>query len=249
MMCFRQYFNPRSLLGFSTLPVRCGGAAAILVAGLLLMSGSALGYQANSSPAGAEQNKPAGKQAKVTAPKAPQKKLSESRIADLRAFAKSHQPEIVPLLDFLEKKRPKKFQKVINGLNRDVTNLERLKKRSAEAYERGLAMWINRSQIQLYAAQFKVAADEKTAAELRKKIRLLIEENLDARTSQIELDIANAQARIARLQKVAADIKSNREAMIEKKIGAATKRAPNINGGKKPQPKSPDRENEEKSGK
>ena len=110
-------------------------------------------------------------------------------------------------------------------------------------------MWINRSQIQLYAAQFKVAADEKTAAELRKKIRLLIEENLDARTSQIELDIANAQARIARLQKVAEDIKSNREAMIEKKIGAATKRAPNMNEGKKSQPKSPDRENAEKSGK
>ena len=54
MMCFRQNFNPRSLLGFSTLSVRCGGAAAMLVAGLLLMSGSALGYQANSSPAGAD---------------------------------------------------------------------------------------------------------------------------------------------------------------------------------------------------
>ena len=153
----------------------------------------------------------------------------------------------MPLLDFLEKKRPKRFQKVLNGLDRDVRNLERLKKRSAEAYERGLAAWVNRSRIQLYAAQYKVAADDKTAAELREKIRLLVEENLDARLAQIERDLANVQGRAARLQKAAEDIRSKRDVLIKKRIAAATRKAPKMNQGKRPQSKSPNGKKSEKS--
>ena len=235
MMRFFKYSNHPSQLAFC-------GVAALFAAGLLSMSGSALGCQANSIQPDKAQGKAASKlQASTRATTSPtqQIKLPESRIAELRAFAKSHHAEIIPLLDFLEKKRPKKFQKVINGLDRDLSNLERLQKKSDEAYQRGLAAWIRQSRIQLYAAQFKVAADEETAAELREKIRSLIEENLDTRVAQMERDIAHAEARAARLRKVAKEIKAKRDTMIEKRIEAATRNAPKMNKGKRFPAKSP----------
>ena len=219
----------------SQLAIRFGAIAAFSAAGILLTSGSASGFQANPSKADAAQDRVSTKQGKVQDTSAQQKKLPDLRVAELRAFAKAHHPEIMPLLDSLEKKRPKKFQKVMAGLNRSVSNLERLQKKSPEAYQRGLATWINQSRIQLYAAQYKVAADDKTAAVLRVKLVQLIEENLDARVSQLESDIAGAKDRVVRLQKVADDLKSNRDALIEKKIAAATKNAPRMKkGSKKP---------------
>ena len=130
----------------------------------------------------------------------------------------------------------------MTGLNRSVSNLERLQKRSPEAYQRNLATWINRSRIQLYAAQFKVAADEKTAAELREKIRLLVEENLDARAAQLERDLVTTKERAAKLQRLADDIKVNRDAIIEKKIVAATRNAPRMQKVPKKPAKSTDDE-------
>ena len=202
-----------------------------LVIGLLLISGTASGFQANSSPQDTAQNFSAGQQASINTTAVQQNKISESRIAELRAFAKAHHPEIMPLLDFLQQKRTKKFNKVIKGLDRDVSNLERLKKRSDEAYERGLAMWVNQSRVQLYAAQFKVAADDKTAAELKEKIRLLIEENLDARVTQMARDQEKLEARLVRLRKGIEEIKTNRDALIAKKIQYATRSAPKMNTG------------------
>lgn len=218
-----------------TLSAAC---AVMFVAGLLAMSGSAAGFQAKTSQPPASPAQPSTQPPKPQDVSARQEKLPESRIAELRAFAKTHHPEIMPLLDFLEKKRPKKFNKVMAGLNRNVSNLERLQKKSAEAYQRGLATWINQSRVNLYAAQFKVAADDATAAELRKKIRTLIEENIDARISHLERDLANSKEKTARLQKVADEIKAKRDATVEKKIANATKNAPNMNkrGKKAAQP-------------
>ena len=230
MMRFFKDFDHPSQLFF-----RYGAVATLSMAGLLLTSSSASGFQANSSQTDAAQDRASTQQANVQGPKAEPKKLPESRIAELRAFAKAHHPEIMPLLDSLEKKRPKKFQKVMTGLDRNVSNLERMQKRSPEAYQRGLANWINQSRIQLYAAQFKVAADDKTAADLRVKIRLLIEENLDARVSHFENELVSAKDRVLRLQNAADDIKANRDALIEKKFAAATKNAPRMSRGlKKP---------------
>ena len=221
---------------FSQLAFRYGFTVALSIAALLSTSASASAYQANSNSPDSASNKPALNKASdqlsnVTADRVKQKKLPESRIAELRAFANAHHPEIMPLINFLEAKRTKKFHKVIKSLNRDVSNLERLRKKSPDAYERGLAIWINSSKIQLYAAQFKVANDDATADELREKIRLLLEENLDTQVMQIERDIVTTQEKAARLQKALEDIKANRNTMIKKRIEAATKRAPKMNTG------------------
>ena len=207
--------------------------ASMFLASLISMSGSAAGFQTAPSQPPTAQGQNRQMKVQSTNAQAQQKTLSESRIAELRAFVKTHHPEIMPLLDFLEKKRSKRFDKVMAGLDRNVSNLERLQKRSPEAYQRGLATWINQSRIKLYAAEYKVAADEETAAELRKKIRLLIEENLDARVSQLERDVASSKERAARLQKTADDIRANRDALIEKKIATATKRALKMKTGPK----------------
>ena len=223
MRCFGKIVSP------SRLAIRCGSVATLLAAMLVLTNAPAFGYQTNSGSPGANRDLASTRQGKEAKVNVPTKTLPDSRVAELRDFAQTHHAEILPLLNFLETKRPKRFQKVMAKLDRSVSNLERLRKRSPEAYQRGLATWINQSQIQLYAAQFKVAADDKTAAELREKIRRLVEENLDARVSQIEEELSFANDKITRLQKVAEDIKANREAMIEKKTDAATKHGRRMN--------------------
>ena len=210
------------------------GFAPMFLAGLLSMSGAVFGFQTNLSQPPMPQATSSVQQTKALDANAQQKEISESRIVELRAFAKTHHGEIMPLLDFLEKNRPKKFNKVMASLDRNVSNLERLQKKSSEAYQRGLAAWINLSRVKLYAAQFKVAADDGEAAELRKKIRRLIEENIDARISQLERDLVHSKEKTKRLQKSADELKAKRDATIEKKVANATKRAPNMNkGGKK----------------
>jgi len=184
------------------------GFAPMFLAGLLSMSGAVFGFQTNLSQ-----------------PPMPQATSSVQQTKALDANAQQ-------LLDFLEKNRPKKFNKVMASLDRNVSNLERLQKKSSEAYQRGLAAWINLSRVKLYAAQFKVAADDGEAAELRKKIRRLIEENIDARISQLERDLVHSKEKTKRLQKSADELKAKRDATIEKKVANATKRAPNMNKGR-----------------
>lgn len=200
---------------------------------LTLFCGTASALQSNSSDTIASQTKPKIEQGNKTDTKAAVKKLPESRIAELRAFAKQHHPEIMPLLNFLAEKRPKKFDKVMIGFDRDVSNLEKAKQKSPEAYERGLAAWVNQSRIKLYAAQFKVAADEETAAKLQEKIKQLIAEKVDARIEYLEREQATALAKVKRLEKSIEAQKTAREATIQKRMTAATKNAPNMSKKKK----------------
>ena len=205
---------------------------------LILLSSTASAWQVNPSETDALLVEPKIERSNKKDTKAPPKKLSDARIAELLGFAKQHHPEILPLLDFLKTKRPKKFDKVINRLNRDVNKLEKVKQRSPEAYQAGLAAWVNQSQTQLYAAQFKVAADQETADKLREKIKLLVTENIDARIESLERERAKAQAKGDRLEKVIEKQKAAREATIRKRVNGVTKRDPNMNKkNKEPQGK------------
>ena len=210
---------------------------------LILLCSTASAWQVNSSETDALLVEPKIERSNKKDTKAPPKKLSDARIAELLGFAKQHHPEILPLLDFLKTKRAKKFDKVINRLNRDVSKLEKAKQKSPEAYQAGLAAWVNQSRTKLYAAQFKVAADKETADKLREKIKLLVTENIDARIESLERERAKAQAKGDRLEKVIEKQKAAREATIRKRVNGVTKRAPNMNKknkepqGKKSQPK------------
>ena len=195
---------------------------------LILLCSTASAWQVNSSETDALLVEPKIERSNKKDTKAPPKKLSDARIAELLGFAKQHHPEILPLLDFLKTKRPKKFDKVINRLNRDVNKLEKVKQRSPEAYQAGLAAWVNQSQTQLYAAQFKVAADQETADKLREKIKMLVTENIDARIEFQERERARLQAKGDRLEKVIENQKAAREATIRKRVNSVTKRAPNM---------------------
>ena len=198
---------------------------------LTLLSGNALALQVNLSEPVAVQGKPKaqkgarGEQGGKKEAKPAPRKLSEARVTELRGFAKQHHPEIMPLLDFLGKERPKKFDQVMNGLNRDVSNLEKAKQKSPEAYERGLAAWVNQSRIQLYAAQFKVAADKETAAKLRQKIEVLVAEKIDTRIAYLEKEREAVLEKAERIGKSIETQKSTREAMIKKRIASVTKHA------------------------
>ena len=196
---------------------------------LILLSNTASAWQTSSSETVVPPVKPKIERFNKMDAKSSLKKLPDARVAELLGFAEQHHPEILPLLDFLKTKRPKEFNKVINKLNRDVSKLEKAKQKSPEAYQAGLAAWINQSQTQLYAAQFKVAADQETADKLREKIKMLVTENIDARIESLERERAKALAKGDRLEKVIEKQKAAREATILKRVNGVTKRAPNMN--------------------
>ena len=195
---------------------------------LILLCSTASAWQVNSSETDAILVEPKIERSNKKDTKAPPKKLSDARIAELLGFAKQHHPEILPLLDFLKTKRAKKFDKVINRLNRDVSKLEKAKQKSPEAYQAGLAAWVNQSRTKLYAAQFKVAADKETADKLQEKIKMLVTEKVDARIEYLERELAKAQTRGDRFEKMLKNQKATREATIRKRVNGVTKRAPNM---------------------
>ena len=195
---------------------------------LILLGNTASAWQVYSSETVAPPVEPKIERVNEKDTKASQKKMSDARVAKLLGFAKEHHPEILPLLDFLKTKRPKKFDKVIKRLNRDVSKLERTKQKSPEAYQVGLAAWVNQSQTQLYAAQYKVAADKETAAKLREKIKMLVTEKVDARIEFLEQERAKAQAKGDRLEKAIEHQKATRETTIRKRVNNVTKRALDI---------------------
>ena len=201
---------------------------------LILLGNTASAWQTKSSKTVAPPVKPKIERSNKKDAKSSLKKLPDARVAKLLGFAEQHHPEILPLLDFLKTKRTKKFDKVINKLNRDVSKLEKAKQRSPEAYQKGLTAWINQSQTQLYAAQFKVTADKESADKLREKIKILVTEKIDARIQALELERAKAQAKGDRLEQVIEKQKAAREATILKRVNSVTKSAPNMNEKNKP---------------
>lgn len=225
------------------------GAFCAGIAGLLLLGGSALAQEKlGSAQAGPEV---ASIKESVASDSV---ELSAGRIDELFKFAHMHHPEITPLLRSLQKKRPNKFKQVMRRLDRDVRNLAQVKERSPEAYQMDLKAWINRSHIRLYSAQFKVAADDKTADAIRMKIQQLLEENIDAKISRQERYLAKAQARVEWLQESLAELKTGREAWIEKRIKSATKKwvnpkkNPGMSDGKKASRKAGEAANPPKNG-
>jgi len=162
---------------------------------LILLSSSASALQVNSSETVAPPTGRKIQRAVKNEAQAAPKNIPDARITELLDFAKQHHPEVLPLLDFLQAKRPNEFDKVIIKFDRAISRLEKAKQKSPKAYQAGLAAWINQSKIRLYAAQFKIAADAETAAKLRKKIEILVTEKVDARIESLERDQAAVQAR------------------------------------------------------
>jgi len=105
----------------------------------------------------------------------------------------------------------------MKGLDRDVSKLERTKKKSIKAYQRGLDDWINQSKIQLYAAQYRIADEDETAIKLREEIQLLVGKSIDSRIAQLEREREGA---IAAVTKNALVIKPSKERGNEKTGGS-----------------------------
>ena len=78
----------------------------MFVAGVLAMGGTASGFQAkpNQSDAAKVQVPTKSQMDKRKDISVQKKKLSETRIAELKSFAKTHHPEMTPLLEFLREK-------------------------------------------------------------------------------------------------------------------------------------------------
>lgn len=152
-----------------------------------------------------------------------QKPLAAKRIKELMSFAEEHHPEILPLMEVLKKNRPERFKRVTHGLDREVRSLERVKQRSADAYDLALKQWTNRSRVRLLSAQVSTAKSIKEVEEIRRQIRRLLKQNQKLRIKGLEQDLDQAQARANRITKLLKDLRKNGDETIDKKIEAATK--------------------------
>jgi HEPN domain-containing protein len=201
-------------------------AIVALALGSLIPASSA---QAQASDAKKQTNSSTQQKAKTKAPTPAkeaakqQRPVPAKRVKALMKFAKKHHPEILPLMQVLKKNSPKRYQRVIFGLDREIRSLERIQQRSADAYEVALKQWVNRSKVRLLSAQVSTADSVDQVKKIRRQIRRLLKQNQTLRIKALEDDLKQAQARTKRITELLDDLRKNGDAAIEEKIETTTK--------------------------
>lgn len=152
-----------------------------------------------------------------------QKTVTAKRAKALMKFVKKHHPEILPLMEVLKKNRPHRYRRVVNGLDREVLSLERIKQRSADDYQIALEQWINRSQVRLLSAQVSTADSVAQVEKIREQIRRLLKQNQELRIKKLQQDLEETQARTRRIAQSLDELRNHGDEVIEKKIQSTTK--------------------------
>ena len=176
------------------------------------------------------QNKPAkkanDKETDNKATKKPPQPVSKERKAELMAFVKANHPELLPLLNQLQSKRQQQFQTALRALDKNVKNLQAVKKRSPKRYQLSLDLWGVSSRIQLLTAQLAVTKSDKEKASIRKKLRSLFQQQSQLQRSQIKFNYDAAKKKYDRFAEQLKNHDSQRDSDLARKMAAIDKKVP-----------------------
>ncbi|MFK7734675.1 MAG: hypothetical protein AB8B50_01520 [Pirellulaceae bacterium] len=146
-----------------------------------------------------------------------EKKSVEETLATL-AFVGEHQPRLLKLMKYLERKQPAQYQQALREMGRSKTRLESLKKRDEEMYSIELELWQLRSEQRLVAAE--LATQEKPARlkageeELEQLIVRESKKNLE----RLDLLHQKAQSQVQRLELQIEKSEANQASWVQKQL-------------------------------
>lgn len=159
--------------------------------------------------------------------------ISKQRRVELMTFVRANHPELRPLLNSLEKRRPDQFQSALRTLDREVKVLQSQKQRAPARYKRSLEQWIVKSKIKLLSAQLALNKSEKEKSALRNRIKALITKQQDLKIEQTSSDIEQLTNRLRSLEGLLKELESNRENEIQMQLYSITKTAQRIQAAQK----------------
>ena len=152
--------------------------------------------------------------------KKPPEPVSKERKAELMAFVKANHPELLPLLNQLQSKRQQQFQAALRSLDKNVKNLQAVKKRSPKRYQLSLDIWGVSSRIQLLTAQLAIKKSDKEKASIKKKLRSLFEQQSQLQRSQIKFNYDAAKKKYDRFAEQLKKHDSDRASDLARKMAA-----------------------------
>jgi len=161
--------------------------------------------------------------AKVEKPKKPGKpaaRVGPQEEAAAREFARAHHPELLPILDHLEKNRPNEYRHAVAELNKTAARLAQLKAKEAARYELELKAWKLRSRVQLMAARLRLDPDDEA---LRGSLRRAMLEQADLEIATCEAERARQARRLEQLDEQIRRLRAQRESRVDRKIEVLTR--------------------------
>ncbi len=147
------------------------------------------------------------------------------------AFVQLHQPALIQLLEYLEKKQPTQYQQAIREILKTRQKLANLEKRDRELHEVELALWKLRAELRLLVARRSIVNEQERNA-LDAQLHKLVEQEMHHDLERMRIEKRRAEQRIAQLDIQIAERNANREAAHAKAVKTW------INRSSKPNPKA-----------
>ncbi len=147
--------------------------------------------------------------------------IERARLERVMEFVEANQPQLLRLVNALEKNNPAQHRLAIMALSREIERLNQLKQTNAERFPNALEMWKNQKSLDLVSAQ---VATQGETEELRAKMRELLQERRRLMAESLEFDIKAVQARLNRLERTKSELQSQDDD-LEQRIDQLIQRA------------------------
>lgn len=132
------------------------------------------------------------------------------------AFVREHHPELEQMLSKLEESKQRQYRAAMQGLNKEVSQLEAIKKKNPQRYNLGVQQWSIESRIKVALAQIKL----NDTKENRDALRALIARQVNFQIERTKIDRETTKKRLATLAKRIAEMESKRSKLIENRYRA-----------------------------
>jgi hypothetical protein len=142
--------------------------------------------------------------------------ITPAREAAVMAFVERNHPELAGLLAHLKTNQPKEYERAVRDLFRITEKLAMVQERDSKQYELELKAWQAQSRAQLLVARLKMTDPESgESEELKKQLREILSEQMQARLEVMRLDRDRVTGRLQKLNEDISRLERDRESVIE----------------------------------
>ncbi len=121
--------------------------------------------------------------------------VTPEREAAALTFVKQHHPELSELLMYLKEKRNREYQRAVRELFRNSEGLAVIRDRDEERYRLELAVWKNKSRVQLISARFRMEQTD----ELRRQLQVALQQQVQRKLDVMNFEKQRLQQRVKKL--------------------------------------------------
>jgi hypothetical protein len=142
--------------------------------------------------------------------------ITPEREAAVISFVERNHPELAGLLAHLKTNQPKEYDRALRDLFRVTERLALILERDERQYELEIQVWKAQSRAQLLVARLKMTdPDSADRNELKKQLREVLAEQLQARLGVLRLERERVAGRLEKLDEEIRRMESDSEKVID----------------------------------